>query len=230
MRARKSWVEPDGFLEPRDTLAQRSFAALPPQVPRLEVALVGRHVARAHGARPAVRTRELHLQRVRDLDSDFLLHLEDIGEISIPRLRPEVTVGARVDQLRGHADALLVAPHAAFEDVRHLKGRCHAAQIDLAPAERERRSPRRHAQAGDLRERVQDLLGQSIGKVLGIVRVTHIDERQHGDRLLGDRRLRRWSGGHRRRSGLGRRRDRLARTVVTPENPAARQEQQGENG
>ena len=226
MRARKSRVETDGLLEERDALAQRPLTALPPQVPRLEIAFVGRHVARAYGARPAVRTRELDLQRIGDLDCDLLLYLKDIGEVPIPRLGPEVAIGTRVDELRRHANALLVPPHAAFQDVCHLQRRRHAAQIQFAPAERERRSPRWNAQASDLRERVQNLLGQAVGEVLRVGRVAQVDEWQHRDRLLRDGRGR---DVDRRRGCRGRPRWRLARAVVAPEDPAAQQEKQRED-
>ena len=55
------------------------------------------------------------------------------------------------------------------------------AHILVPVLEGERRSARRDAQAGDLRECVQDLLGESIGEVALAAVVGKVRDRQHGD-------------------------------------------------
>ena len=54
---------------------------------------------------------------------------EDIGQIAIVGLRPQMRVGARVDQLRIHPHFVGRALHTAFEDMRHAELLADLAQI-----------------------------------------------------------------------------------------------------
>src|SRR5258708_30621454 len=57
----------------------------------------------------------------RDAGRNFILHCEDIGEIAIIALSPEMSVGRRLNQLPGHPYSVAGLAHAAFEDVAHAK-------------------------------------------------------------------------------------------------------------
>ncbi len=70
-----------------------------------------------------------------------------------------------------------------FEHRRHVEPARDRRDVDVLVAlERERRGARGNAQPGDLREHVQQLLGQAVGKVLVRRVVAQVDERQHRDR------------------------------------------------
>src|SRR5215469_5063262 len=51
--------------------------------------------------------------------ADFVLHHEDVGEIAIVALRPDVLAGLGLDQLRRDADAVARFAETAFQDITH---------------------------------------------------------------------------------------------------------------
>ena len=52
---------------------------------------------------------------------DLVLDGEDVGEVAVVALCPDVVAGRRVDKLRGDAQALAGLAHAAFEHVAHAE-------------------------------------------------------------------------------------------------------------
>ena len=60
----------------------------------------------------------------------------------------------------------------------------HRAQVLVATFEGKRGAAARHPKAGNLRQRVQDLLGDAIGEELVVRIVTEAREGEHRDRLL----------------------------------------------
>ena len=71
---------------------------------------------------------------------------------------------------------------------------------DFLPFERERRRARRHLQLRNLREQIEHFLGDAVGKVFLVLRLAHVDERQHSDGIVARRRCR---GRSRRVDALG---------------------------
>ena len=61
------------------------------------------------------------LDRGGDTRSDVVLHREDVGQISVVTLGPEMRTGGRIDQLAGDAHALPRPAHAALEDIADIK-------------------------------------------------------------------------------------------------------------
>ena len=49
---------------------------------------------------------ERHLEGIDDLPGDLVLHLEDVGEVAVEALRPEMRAGRRVDELGIDADTV----------------------------------------------------------------------------------------------------------------------------
>ena len=90
----------------------------------------------------------------------------------------------RGDELRRDADAVAGLSDAAFENVRHTKGRGDLANVLMLALERERRGARDHLQARDLRQEVDDFLGQAVAEVLVLLVAAHVLERQDRDRWL----------------------------------------------
>ncbi len=160
-----------------------------------EVELVGDGVAAAalRGLRDLVRNRvfgrgwRLRLeQRAAQFDHDRLrdvvLHGEDVRQLAVVGLRPEMRVRRHLDQLRGDPHAIAGLADAALEQVRDAELLGDRRDVGARALEAPRRRARRHAQALDLREDVQQFLGQSVGEVLVLLVAAHVDERQHRDR------------------------------------------------
>jgi hypothetical protein len=68
-----------------------------------------------------LRGRELRLQLVGDGFGDLALNGEDIGQIAIVSLRPEMSVVAGVDELRVHPHLVGGALHAPLQQVSDTK-------------------------------------------------------------------------------------------------------------
>src|SRR3984893_17399196 len=61
------------------------------------------------------------LDRGDDTSGDVVLHRENVGQISIVTVRPEMGTGGRIDKLAGDANPLPGPAHATFEDVAGAK-------------------------------------------------------------------------------------------------------------
>src|ERR1700690_1938023 len=90
-----------------------------------------------------------------------------------------------VDQL--HCDLELVPRFSdtALDDIHGAERSSNLAQVTVVTPELERGCPPDHLETRDLGEQIQDLFGDSVTKILLIMRFAHINERQHGDRLVG---------------------------------------------
>ena len=113
------------------------------------------------------------------------MHREDILDLAIVPLRPQAEAVGGVAQLCRDAYPLAGAPHRALKHGPHVQLLADHLQLLVLPLERERRCAPGDAQVGNGRERVEDLLGDTVGEefVLGIA--AHVGERQHGERFLG---------------------------------------------
>ena len=136
---------------------------------------------------------ERDFERVDDAVRDVVLDLEDIGQIAVVAVGPQVTAGCRVDELRGDPHALAGAADGAFEHRPHAKLAADGADVDRASLVSEARIARDYRQAGDLRQVGDDVFGDAVGEIflLGIAR--HVGEWQNGDR--GGRAVRLRFGG-----------------------------------
>src|SRR5439155_8434729 len=61
------------------------------------------------------------LNRGGDARGDVVLHGEDIGQIAVITVGPEMSAGRCIDQLAGDAHALANLAHAAFENIADPK-------------------------------------------------------------------------------------------------------------
>src|SRR6202020_420483 len=64
---------------------------------------------------------QFDLERGDDLLRQLILNGEDVAEIAIESLGPDMAAGGRVDELGGDANAGAVFAHAAFQHVPHAK-------------------------------------------------------------------------------------------------------------
>ena len=116
----------------------------------------------------------------------LVLDREDVLEVAVVALGPEVAVGLGVDQLHGDADALARLAHAALDDVLHAELARDLLHVDRLALVLERRVARDHEQLAEARQLGDDVLGDAVGEefLLGIA--AHVVERQDGDRRLVD--------------------------------------------
>ena len=90
-----------------------------------------------------------------------------------------------VNELRGDADAGARSPHAALEDAAHTEGLSDRADILLLAPERERRCAGDDLEARNVRQHVDDLLGQAVAEVLVLLVSAQVGKRQDGNRGFG---------------------------------------------
>src|SRR6266567_1676221 len=76
--------------------------------------------------------RKFCLQLVGDRLCDLTLNGEHVGEIAIVRLRPEVSVGTRIDQLRVDTHAIARALDASFQKMSDPKLLTNLAQVAIS--------------------------------------------------------------------------------------------------
>ena len=180
-------------------------------VPAAQVVLIRSGAClRPDEALPLLAAEQTSSHACRDVLGDLVLHREHVGHRSIESLGPVLVSRGDIDELNGHAQALVRLSHAAVEERGDVKVPRDLAHVAAGLPEVKRCGSRGHAQAGDVRQRGDQLLGDTLAQVFLIARGAHVDEGQNGDR--GDRRCRR-----RGVSGLprGRRRERRHESVPT---------------
>ena len=126
---------------------------------------------------------------------DIGLQRQNITQVTIVGLRPEMEARHCAVELRGDANLISRAPHAPFQDRRHVQLVAHSGNVRMFALKRERRSARGDLQLINSSQRVQQLFREPVGEILLIRIPTHIDERQHRDGMR--RRIERgcWTGG-----------------------------------
>ena len=118
----------------------------------------------------------------------LVLDREDALQFSVVRLGPQVVSVRGVDQLGGEPQRVAFAPDAPLQH-----GGDGELLSDLADAEvlvlvGERRSARDDPEPVDVGERVDHFLGDSVRKVLVVLRRAHVHERKDRDRRARRRR------------------------------------------
>ena len=137
VRQRVLWIACDCLLEVLDALADAFHGVAAEPVPSLKVELVGLEIARRLSLDPgALVGRQLGPERGGDLDCHVRLDREDVGQLAIVGLRPEVLIRLGVDELRHDAHAIAGPPHAPLEQRRHLQRRRDLPQTVLPLLER----------------------------------------------------------------------------------------------
>src|SRR6516165_2131985 len=161
----------------------------------------------AHVLRPlcdyalAFGARQRRLDRGDDTRGDVVLHREDVSQIPVVTLGPEMDPGSCIDKLAADAHPLPGPAHAAFEDIADTKlatdflwvggfsfvGECGIASNDEKPA--------------PFRQRRDDVLSNAVDEIFLLGIPTDIVKRKDGDRgPVGQRPWRRvrrdrWSVG-----------------------------------
>ena len=132
----------------------------------------------------AFRRVEGHFKRVDDPTRDVVLDLEDIRQVAIVAVGPQVATGCCIDELRGNPHAIAGAPDRAFEHREHTKLAADGAKVDRASFISEARVARDHRQTGDLRQVGDDVFSDAVGEIFLLRIARHIGEWQNGDRCI----------------------------------------------
>lgn len=76
---------------------------------------------------------DLRLDRRDDALSDLVLHGEDVDQLAVVALGPEMTAGGGVVELRGDTHAIVHLAHAALDDVADAEFLGDLPEVDRAP-------------------------------------------------------------------------------------------------
>jgi hypothetical protein len=104
-----------------------------------------------------------HLQRDRDLLSDLILNAEDVVQIAIIALRPQVMPGDSINKLGCDTDLITDLPDASVQDISHAQLTAHLRDLYRPVLVRESRIARDHGEPTDLREIGDDIVSDAAG-------------------------------------------------------------------
>ena len=162
-RGRMSRIEVDGFLEGANGPAMVLLGV--PKMLSQQVAPIGFEVTGLRSGREGPRTRsEPGLDGLNDTSGDLVLHGEDVLQLPVEALGPELVAACHVCQLGGSMQAAASRPHATLEHMANGEQPGDLLQaVALLPGA-EGGCARCDADAFDPNEGVHDLLGHAFEK------------------------------------------------------------------
>ena len=191
-------------------------------MPALQIQRIGARIGGPRLRRGAAE--QLDLEFAGHRCGDLVLHREDVAQVAIEGLRPDVrAVAARIScavmRIREPDRRTLPSRRCAT-----LSSRAISAAPSRPSLEGERRGARDDAQALHARQQVEQVLRQAVREVLVRLVLAQVGERQDGYRALGRRRppampFRRWRfrGVRRKRVGGRQPAGRFGRRGFTPD-------------
>src|SRR6266581_4440312 len=126
---------------------------------------------------------------------DLVLNFEDIMQVTIECLGPDVLAGLRANELCGHSQSVTRLADTTFEYVRNTQLSGDRLESFGPSLEVEGRSPRDHPQGRCFPEQFDQLLRQAVGEILLILSFAHVDEREYYDGLIFCSRVSHAGGG-----------------------------------
>ena len=130
-----------------------------------------------------------YLERTDDLLRHIILDLEDVGEIAVVALSPEMSAARSVDQLGGDANPVARLANAAFQREPDAEFPAHIGNIERLVLVDEGRVPGDDEQSGHFRQIRDDVLADAVAEIFLLRIPAHIVERKHDDRWLVGQRL-----------------------------------------
>src|SRR5262245_6676413 len=115
-------------------------------------------------------------------DRDFVLESENVCQVALEPVRPDVRAGHRVNQLPRDATFPRRPAHSPLKDITHAKPAPDFLDIDRSAFEGEARIASDHKQPFEPRQRGDDLINHPVRKILLLGIAAHVLERQHGNR------------------------------------------------
>src|SRR5438034_259606 len=121
---------------------------------------------------------ELQLERGHDRLRNLVLQREDVIEVAVVALGPDVPAGRAVDQLRRDPYPATGLARAALQNVVDLELARDLRNVDVLALEHERRVARGDPQRGHLGEIRDDVLGDAVREVFLFRIAAHVGERE----------------------------------------------------
>ena len=122
VRFRVIRIQRECLLEEHDCTLMPISSALVPEEPSLQIVFECLGIDRCGAAEArALLRRQLQADLLRDGARDVALHAEDVPQVAVVVLSPDVSLIANLDELRRDAHASGVATHAALEEVVHAQ-------------------------------------------------------------------------------------------------------------
>ncbi len=170
----------------------RSFSPKPRQVKH-----VGLRVSSGSGIKTRLFFRsEFRFQSGRDLLGDITLDGEDIPQVAVVGLGPQMRVRAHFYQLGRNPHLAASTPHASFENISNPQLLSDLAQIPMRTSNVTRDARARDdLEISDFAERGQNVILHSFCEICVLLVVTQIREWQHGNAFFGNDNARRWNLG-----------------------------------
>src|SRR5215472_11358424 len=129
----------------------------------------------------AFRARQRRLDSGGDARSDVVLHREDVCQISVITLGPEIGTGGYIDELAADPNPLPGPAHATLEDIADPKVATNLLEIDGFSFVGECRIAGDDEKPAPFRQRRDDVLGNAVDKIFLLGIATDIAERKDGD-------------------------------------------------
>ena len=175
-------IEVDRLLEQVNRPLQPLLGPLAREMASSQVEIVS---VDARGGFPHQRRGRFHEpgpQRLDDRVRQLVFDHEDVPELPVVRLRPQMVAVRCIHELRSDPHGAAFAPDAPLEDGGDGKLLTDRPYAHVLPLERERGGARDHVKTFHVGERVDHFLGYAVREVLVILLSAHVHERQHGDR------------------------------------------------
>ena len=167
----------DGLLS-----AQVAEIALDPGLPRHQQEVVSLGAVRsAPFDRLLFSGQQPEPQRADDRLGDFVLDGEDVGQVAVVALGPDMIAGGAVDQLRADAQPIAGLADAAFDEVADAQLASDRADVGRLTLEQERGVARRDRQRRDLGQIGGDVLADPVAEIFLLRVAAHVGEGQDAD-------------------------------------------------
>ena len=108
---------------------------------------------------------QLDLQRRDDSAGELVLNCEDVRQVPVVTLGPDVAAAASVDQLGGDPDPLPHLANASFEDMGHTELAGDLAHVDGLPLELEGCVPGDDFERRHFRQICCDVLADAVAEI-----------------------------------------------------------------
>jgi hypothetical protein len=128
---------------------------------------------------------ELDRQRLDDLVHDLVLCGEDVVQLAVEAVGPQMAAALGVDQLGGDAHAVAGLADRAFQHEAHAELAADLLHLHRPALVGEGGIARDHEQRLDLGEIGDQVLGDAVAEILLLGVAAHVGEGQDGDRGLG---------------------------------------------
>src|SRR5262249_26059496 len=225
---RKVAVFFDGLLIGLNPLPHPSPSPLVPLVTPFQLKLLGFVILRiGFGQLALLVAAQTQPQRLCDLAGDLLLHGQQVGERALIAFAPELRAGGGIHQLNVYDQPVAQALNAAGDYRAYLQRLAHLTRIDFAPFVGKDDAARHHsAQRGQLREAVDQILGDAVRQVLHLWIGAYVGKGQPRDRINRGVARREPLPPRRRRDKRQRQRQRRQRQAFAVTQPQPTQDSQ----